>query len=145
MPVRAQFQQTTKGRVMKTANMFKRTTMTVLLVLPLLLAMSFSASAADKVYRIITLTAVSAEAQQKDIEDMIPSFAKVYKAAKGCESVTFLTDSATLATGSASVWASRADLDTFVKSPDYLALRAKLKVLTKGTPREKIYKISEPK
>ncbi len=130
---------------MNTASIFKRKRMTALLVLPLLLAMSLSASAADKVYRIITLTAVSAEAQQKATDDLVPGFAKLYKAAKGCESVTFLDDSATLTTGSASIWASRADLDAFVKSADYLALRAKLKLLTKGAPREKIYKITESK
>jgi hypothetical protein len=107
--------------------------------------MSLSASAADKVYRIITLTAVSAEAQQKATDDLVPGFEKLYKAAKGCESVTFLNDSATLTTGSASIWASRADLDSFVKSADYLALRAQLKLLTKGTPREKVYKITESK
>jgi quinol monooxygenase YgiN len=130
---------------MNTTSMFKRTRMTALLVLPLLLAMSLSASAADKVYRIITLTAVSADAQKKDIQDMIPSFEKLYKAAKGCESATFLTDTATLTVGSASVWDSRADLDAFVKSPDYLALREKLKALTKGAARERIYKISDSK
>jgi quinol monooxygenase YgiN len=130
---------------MNTTSMFKRTRMTALLVLPLLLAMSLSASAADKVYRIITLTAVSAEAQQKETDDLVPGFAKLYKAAKGCESVTFLNDSAALTTGSASIWDSRADLDAFVKSADYLALRAKLKLLTKGAPREKIYKILDSK
>jgi quinol monooxygenase YgiN len=130
---------------MKTASTLSRKRLTALLILPLLLGMSLSASAADKVFRIITLTAISAEVQQNDIEAMIPSFEKVYKAAKGCESATFLTDSATLTTGSASVWASRADLHAFVKSPDYVALRAKLKALTKGTPREKIYKVSVSK
>jgi hypothetical protein len=130
---------------MNTVSKLKRTRMIALLVLPLLLGMSLAASAADKVYRIITLTAVSAEAQQKATEDLIPGFEKLYKAAKGCESVTFLNDSAALTTGSASIWASRADLDSFVKSADYLALRAKLKLLTKGTPREKIYKITESK
>ena len=90
-------------------------------------------------------TAASAEAQQKDIDAMSSSFAKLYKAAKGCESVTFFSDQATLTTGSASVWTSRADFDAFAKSPDYVALRAKLKPLTKGTPDEKIYKVTEPK
>ena len=130
---------------MKTIKAIARTRVLALLVLPLLLGVSLSASAADKVYRIITLTAASAEAQQKDIDAMSSSFAKLYKAAKGCESVTFFSDQATLTTGSASVWTSRADFDAFAKSPDYVALRAKLKPLTKGTPDEKIYKVTEPK
>src|SRR5580700_11033173 len=130
---------------MNTVSTLKRRRMIALLVLPLLLGISLSASAADKVYRIITLTVVSAEAQQKATDDLIPGFDKLYKAAKGCESVTFLNDSATLTTGSASIWASRADLDAFVKSADYLALRAKLKLLTKGAPREKIYNILDSK
>jgi quinol monooxygenase YgiN len=43
------------------------------------------------------------------------------------------------------VWTSRADFDAFAKSADYVALRAKLKPLTKGMPEEKIYKVTEPK
>jgi quinol monooxygenase YgiN len=130
---------------MKTISAYARTRVLALLLLPLLLGVSLSASAADRVYRIITLTAASAEAQQKDVEALLGGFAKLYKAAKGCESVTFFSDAATLTTGSASVWTSRADFDAFAKSPDYVALRAKLKPLTKGAPEEKIYKVNEPK
>jgi quinol monooxygenase YgiN len=130
---------------MKSISATARTRVLALLVLPLLLGVSLSASAADKIYRIITLTAASAETQQKDIDAMSSGFAKLYKAAKGCESVTFFSDQATLTTGSASVWTSRADFDAFAKSADYVALRAKLKPLTKGTPDEKIYKVTEPK
>jgi quinol monooxygenase YgiN len=129
----------------KTISAIARTNVLALLVLPLLLGVSLSASAADKVYRIITFTAASAEAQQKDSEALTASFAKVYKAAKGCESVTFFSDAATLTTGSASVWTSRADFDAFAMSSDYLALRAKLKPLMKGAADEKFYKVTEPK
>ena len=130
---------------MKSVNVATRTRVLALLILPLLLGVSLSASAAEKIFRIITLTAASAQAQEMETTTLNAGFAKVYKAAKGCESVTFFTDAATNTTGSASVWTNRADFDAFAKSADYLALRAKLKPLTTGTPVEKIYTVLEPK
>ena len=73
------------------------------------------------------------------------SVQKACKAAKGMESVTFFADPTTLATGSSSVWASREDLDAFLKSPTYMAILGKLKPFMKGPPDQKIYKINAPK
>ena len=122
-----------------------RTSVLALLLLPALLSMSMTAAAADKVIRIVTLTATNAEAQKKALEAVGDSVQKAYNAAKGMESVTFFDDPASLAMGSASVWASRADLDAYLKSPTYLAIIEKLKPFTKGAVHEKIYKVSEPK
>lgn len=94
--------------------------------------------------RIVVLTATSADAQQKGLDAVGDSVQKAYKAAKGMESVTFFADPTTLATGSASVWASR-DLDAFLKSPTYVAILEKLKPFMKGPPDQKIYKVNEPK
>jgi hypothetical protein len=43
---------------------------------------------AEEVIRIVTLTATSADAQQKGLDAVSTDVRKVYMAAKGCESVT---------------------------------------------------------
>jgi quinol monooxygenase YgiN len=106
--------------------------------------MSLPASA-EEVVRIVTLTATSAEAQQKGLEAVGTDVRKLYKAAKGCESVTFFADPTALATGSVSVWSSREDLDAFLKSPAYKAVLERLKPFMKGAPDSKVYKVNEPK
>jgi len=130
---------------MNKISVFARTTVIALLVLPLLLGVSVSASAADKVIRIVVLTATSADAQQKGLDAVGDTVQKAYKAAKGMESVTFFADPVTLATGSSSVWASREDLDAFLSSPTYKSILEKLKPFMKGAPDQKIYKVSELK
>ena len=122
-----------------------RTGVLALVFLPVLLGMSMTAAAADKVIRIVTLTATSADAQKQALEAVGDSVRKAYNAAKGMESVTFFDDPTSLAMGSVSVWASRADLDAYLKSPTYRAIIEKLKPFTKGSPHEKIYKVNEPK
>jgi quinol monooxygenase YgiN len=134
-----------KGKIMKKISAIARSTVLALLVLPILVGVSISASAADKVIRIVVLTATSADAQQKGLDAIGDSVQKAYKAAKGMESVTFFADPTSLATGSASVWASREDLDAFLKSPAYLAVLEKLKPFMKGAPDQKIYKVTELK
>jgi quinol monooxygenase YgiN len=130
---------------MYTASVSARTRVLALLLVPLLLGVSISASAADKVIRFVVFTATSADAQQKGLDAIGDGAQKAYSAAKGLESVTFFADPTSLATGSSSVWASREDLDAFLKSPTYVALLAKLKPFMKGTPNQKIYKVNEPK
>ena len=122
-----------------------RSSVLALVLLPVLFGISMTAAAADKVIRIVTFTATNAEAQKKALEAVGDSAQKAYHAAKGMESVTFFADPASLAQGSASVWASRADLDAYLKSPTYLAILEKLKPFMKGAPQEKIYKVNEPK
>jgi quinol monooxygenase YgiN len=129
---------------MNTVSAYARTRVLAVLVLPILLAMSMPASA-QRVIRIVTLTATSAEAQQKGLDAVGTDVRKLYKAAKGCESVTFFADPTALATGSVSVWSSREELDAFLKSPAYTAILDRLKPFMKGGPETKIYKVNEPK
>ncbi|MDP9049285.1 MAG: antibiotic biosynthesis monooxygenase [Acidobacteriota bacterium] len=129
---------------MNKVSAYARTRVLALLILPSLLGMSLPASA-EEVLRIVTLTPTSAEAQQKGLVAVSTDARKVYKAAKGCESVTFFADPTSLATGSVSVWSSREDLDAFLKSPAYKAILERLKPFMKGAPETKIYKVTEPK
>jgi len=115
-----------------------------LLALPLLLSAATAAQSAERVLRIVTLTATSAEEQAKGLAEVNGDVQKVYKEAKGCESVTFFADKPSLRTGSVSVWSSRADLDAFLKSPAYKSILARLVPHMKGTPVTNIYAVNEP-
>lgn len=129
---------------MNRVSAYARTRVLALLVIPSLLAISLPA-AAEEVLRIVTLTATSAEAQQKGLDAVSTDVRKLYKAAKGCESVTFFADPTALATGSVSLWSSREDLDAFLKSAPYKAILERLKPFMKGPPETKIYKVNAPK
>ena len=97
---------------------------------------------AEPVLRIVSFTAAGPE-QLEELQKMAPG--KLYAAAKGCQWIKFWYDRSTGETGSVSLWNSRADLETFVKSDAYRTIfPGKVKSLTKGDTSVKIYSVYEP-